>query len=72
MKENLIKVLTLFAGFTILFAVGLLLADIGVSLATGLVYIVTRPELLLAITLFVGAWLFARNIGPSFDRLFEK
>lgn len=72
MNENAIKVLTLFAGFTILFAVGLLLADIGVALVMGLVYILTRTEVLLATALLTVAWLFARNIGPSFDKLFEK
>lgn len=72
MNENVIKVLTLLAGFTILFAVGMLLADIGVALVMGVIYIVTRPELLLATALLIGTWLFARNIDPSFDRFFEK
>lgn len=72
MNKNVIKVLTLLAGFTILLAVGLLLSDIGVALMMGLIYIVTRTEVLLATALIIGVWLFARNIGPSFDKLFEK
>lgn len=72
MKENLIKVLTFFAGFTILFVVGLLLADIGVALLMGIIYIITRPELLLASALMIFAYLFARNIGTHFDKFFEK
>lgn len=72
MKESLVKVLTIFAGFAIIFAVVAIMFDVGLGLLGGLLYVIKQPELVLAFLLFLGTYLFARNIGPSFDKLFEK